>query len=133
MAARQPSPARMLGRGLLKRCPLCGSGDLFTGWFTMRDHCPKCGHRFERDPDFFFGAYVVNLAITEGLLLLFAIVPLIALLAANRDVNIVPILVVGLIAAVAAPIAFYPFSRTIWAAIDLILRPAGAAEPSDRA
>lgn len=123
----------MLGRGLLKRCPLCGTGHLFDGWFTMRDHCPGCGHRFERDPDFFFGAYVINLAITEGLLLLFAIVPLIALLASNRDVNIVPVLVVGLAAAVAAPIAFYPFSRTIWAAIDLILRPVTTAEPSDRA
>ena len=133
MAARQPSPVRMLARGLVKRCPLCGSGNLFTSWFTMRDHCPKCGQRFERDPDFFFGAYVINLAITEGLLLLFAIVPLIALLASDRDVNIVPILVVGLTAAVLAPIAFYPFSRTIWAAVDLVLRPAHAAEPSDRA
>ncbi len=133
MAARQPSPVRMLGRGLVKRCPLCGSGDLFTGWFTMRDNCPKCGHRFERDPDFFFGAYVINLAITEGLLLLLAIVPLIAVLASGGDVNIVPILVLGAAAAIVAPLAFYPFSRTIWAAIDLILRPANAAEPSDRA
>ncbi len=133
MSAKQPSPLRMLARGLGKRCPLCGSGDLFTSWFKMRDNCPGCGHRFERDPDFFFGAYVINLAITEGLLLLLAIVPLIALLASNRDVNIVPILVVGLAAAVAAPIAFYPFSRTIWSAVDLILRPADAAEPSDRA
>lgn len=123
----------MLGRGLRKRCPLCGSGGLFVSWFTMRDHCPGCGHRFERDSDFFFGAYVINLAITEGLLLLLAIVPLIALLASNRDVDIVPILVVGLAAAIAAPLAFYPFSRTIWSAIDLILRPVGATEPSDRA
>ena len=132
MAAGQPSPLRMLGRGFRKRCPLCGSGHLFEGWFKMRTHCPGCGHRFERDPDFFFGAYVVNLAITEGLLLILAVVPLIALLASDRDVNIVPVVAVGLAAAVAAPIAFYPFSRTIWAAIDLILRPASATEPSDR-
>ena len=122
----------MLGRGLLKRCPLCGATGVFTSWFHMRERCPRCGHRFERDPDFFFGAYVINLAITEGLLLLFAIVPLIALLAAGEDVDIVPIVVVGLAAAVLAPIAFYPFSRTIWAAVDLMLRPVGATEPSDR-
>jgi hypothetical protein len=133
MASGQPSPACMVARGLRKKCPLCGSGGLFTGWFTMRDHCPRCGHRFERDSDFFFGAYVMNLAITEGLLLVLAIVPLIALLASGEDVNIVPIVVVGLAAAVAAPLAFYPFARTIWAAVDLILRPAGATEPSDRA
>ncbi len=123
----------MLGRGLRKRCPLCGTGGLFTSWFHMRDNCPGCNHRFERDTDFFFGAYVINLAITEGLLLLLAIVPLIALLASGNDVDIVPILVVGLVAAIAAPLAFYPFSRTIWAAIDLILRPAHAVEPTDRA
>lgn len=123
----------MLGRGLAKRCPRCGSKGVFESWFHMRERCPGCGHRFERDPDFFFGAYVVNLAITEGLLLLLAIIPLIALLASGQDVNIVPVLVVGLAAAVAAPLAFYPFSRTIWCAIDLILRPIGTVEPSDRA
>jgi len=34
--AQRPSPARMIGRGLVKRCPLCGSGGLFTGRFRMR-------------------------------------------------------------------------------------------------
>ena len=41
-------------------------------------------------------------------------------------------MVIGLVAAVVAPLAFYPFSRTIWSAIDLILRPPDRTEPSDR-
>jgi hypothetical protein len=47
-------------------------------------------------------------------------------------VSIWPIVVVGLSAAVVAPLVFYPFSRTIWSAIDLVLRPQDRAEPADR-
>ncbi len=122
----------MLARGLTKRCPLCGSGGLFTGWFRMRERCPGCGYRFEREEGFFLGAYVVNLGITEGLLLLLVVVPCIIFLAANPDTSLVPIVVGGLVAAVVAPLLFYPFSRTLWSAIDLILRPVHAIEPTDQ-
>ena len=127
-----PSPARMLARGLTKRCPLCGSGGLFVRWFRMRERCPRCGYRFEREEGFFLGAYVVNLGIAEGLVLLLGIVPCIAFLAANPDASLVPIFVSGLAAAVLAPLVFYPFSRTLWSAIDLILRPVHAVEPTDQ-
>lgn len=129
--ARAPSAARMLARGLVKHCPLCGSGHLFTGWFRMRERCPGCGHRFEREEGWFFGAYVVNLGIAEGLLLLLGIVPCIVLLAADPDASLVPFFVGGAIAAVGAPLVFYPFSRTMWAAIDLLMRPVDATEPTD--
>jgi uncharacterized protein (DUF983 family) len=127
-----PSPGRMLRRGLTKRCPICGSGHLFDGWFRMKERCPGCDFRFEREEGFFLGAYTINLAIAEGLLLVLAIVPLILLLNANPDMSVWPIAVVGLLAAVLAPIVFYPFSRTIWSAIDLVLRPLDKVEPSDR-
>lgn len=128
----KPSPARMLGRGLVKRCPLCGSGRLFTGWFCMKERCPRCGYLFEREEGFFLGAYVINLAITLGLLLALAVVPLIVLLDSRPDQSLVPILVGGLTAVLAGPVAFYPYSKTIWTAIDLILRPVDAHEPPDR-
>ncbi len=131
-AVQKPSPARMLARGLLKRCALCGSGGLFTGWFRMKERCPRCGYLFEREEGFFLGAYVINLAITQGLLLLLAVVPLIVLLNSRPDQSLVPIVVAGLAAVVIGPIAFYPFSKTIWTAIDLILRPVDAREPPDR-
>jgi hypothetical protein len=122
----------MIARGLTRRCPLCGSGGLFTGWFHMRERCPRCCYRFEREEGFFIGAYVVNLGVTEGLLLLVGVVPCIALLAANPDASLLPFVLSGLAAAVVAPIAFYPFSRTLWSAIDLILRPVDSVEPTDR-
>ncbi|HTJ76253.1 MAG TPA: DUF983 domain-containing protein [Acidimicrobiales bacterium] len=122
----------MLRRGLAKRCPLCGSGGLFTGWFRMKERCPGCGYLFEREEGFFLGAYVINLAIAEGLVILLAVVPTIVLLARNPDTDVVPILVAGLVGAIVAPMAFYPFSKTIWTAVDLIMRPRSVYEPTDR-
>jgi len=85
----------------------------------MVDRCPRCHHRFEREEGFFLGAYVVNLVVAQGLVILFAVVPCIVLLARNPDTGIVPFLV------------FYPFSKTVWTAFDLMLRPAEAREPGD--
>ncbi|HEX3621761.1 MAG TPA: DUF983 domain-containing protein [Acidimicrobiales bacterium] len=127
-----PGRARMLRRGLAKRCPLCGSANLFTGWFRMKERCPGCGYLFEREEGFFLGAYVINLAIAQGLVILLAVVPAIVLLARNPDTSIVPIVVGGVLGAVVGPLAFYPFSKTIWTAFDLIMRPASTREPTDR-
>ncbi|MGH9188845.1 MAG: DUF983 domain-containing protein [Acidimicrobiales bacterium] len=121
----------MLWRGLRRRCPLCGSGGLFTGWFRMRERCPGCGYRFEREEGFFLGAYVVNLAVTEGLLLAVGVVPLIVLLARDPDAGVAGVVAGGLVAALLAPLIFYPFSKTLWTAIDLIMRPSETTEPRD--
>lgn len=121
----------MLVRGLTKRCPVCGSGNLFTGWFRMRERCPRCHYRFEREEGFFLGAYVVNLAVTEGLLVVFAIIPAIIIFGANPDRSLTPLILSGLVAAVFGPVVFYPFSKTLWTALELMLRPSDAAEPTD--
>jgi uncharacterized protein (DUF983 family) len=122
----------MLGRGLRRRCARCGGEGLFHSWFRIRDRCPRCGYLFAREEGFWLGAYVMNLAVTEGLLALLGVVPAIALLAANPDASVIPVMVAGLVAAVVGPLAFHPFSRTIWVAIELIMRPASEAEPGDR-
>lgn len=122
----------MLGRALAKHCPLCGSGRLFTRWFRMKERCPGCGYLFEREEGFFLGAYVINLAIAQGLVILLAVVPLIVRLASDPDASIVPFVVGGGVGAVVGPALFYPWSKTVWTAFDLILRPVAAREPTDR-
>ena len=122
----------MLGRGLVKHCPRCGSGGLFEGWFKMVERCPRCGHRFEREEGFFLGAYVINLAVAQSLVILLAVVPCIVLLARDAETSVMPFLVGGILGAVLGPVFFYPFSKTVWTAFDLMLRPAEATEPSDR-
>jgi len=121
----------MLGRALLKRCPLCGGRKLFVRWFRMKERCPRCGYRFEREEGFFLGAYVINLAVAQGLVIMLAIVPLIVRLASDPDAAIWPFIVGGLLGAILGPMIFYPWSKTVWTAFDLMLRPASAPEPTD--
>lgn len=122
----------MLGRSLLKRCPICGTGRLFSRWFRMKERCPGCGYLFEREEGFFLGAYVINLAIAQGAVIFLAVVPLIFRLAGDADASIAPFLIGGGIGAIVAPLVFYPWSKTIWTAFDLILRPVHMSEPADR-
>ncbi|HEX2046497.1 MAG TPA: DUF983 domain-containing protein [Acidimicrobiales bacterium] len=121
----------MLLRGATKRCAVCGGGRLFRGWFTMAERCPTCGYRFEREEGFFLGAYVINLAIAQALVILLAVVPAIVLLNADADVSLGSIIAVGVAAAVLAPLFFYPWSKTLWVAIELIMRPLDEIEPED--
>ena len=34
---------RTLARGLARRCPRCGRGALFDGWYAPRERCAACG------------------------------------------------------------------------------------------
>jgi uncharacterized protein (DUF983 family) len=40
-------PFTALLRGLLKRCPHCGRGRIYTGWATEVKKCPVCGLVYE--------------------------------------------------------------------------------------
>jgi uncharacterized protein (DUF983 family) len=122
-----PSVSTLLKRGALKRCPRCGGGKLYRGWFEMHERCPTCGLRFEREPGFFTGAYLINFAITEGFL--FVLLMGFVLWKVQRpDAGIVGPLSIGLALAILLPVLFYPFARTIWSALDLAMHPVEAAE-----
>lgn len=131
--AQPPStPGRMLARGLVRRCAACGGGHLFSNWFRMRDRCPRCGYVFAREDGFALGAILMNFAITEALLAVVGIIPLIALLASHPNANVAPVIVAAGAAVVLGPVAFAPYSRTLWVAFELIFRPAVDREPDDR-
>jgi len=123
--------ARLLGRALLRRCPRCGAGGLFTGWFTMAERCPRCGMRFEREEGFFLGAYVVNFAVTEGLLLVLLMAYVLVQANASDGVPVLPVVLATVSAAVLMPLIFYPVSRTIWVAVELVMRPLEIDEEID--
>jgi uncharacterized protein (DUF983 family) len=99
-----PGLGRLLVRGLTRRCPRCGSGHLFRHYFTMVPDCPRCGLHFEREPGYWTGALAINIAV------IFAFtVP---------DVPVGPTLAVLVPVMVLGPILFYPFSKTLWMAVD---------------
>jgi len=53
-----------LGRAARLRCPRCGGGRLFSGWFRMADGCPACGLSYAREPGFYLGSIYVNYGVT---------------------------------------------------------------------
>jgi uncharacterized protein (DUF983 family) len=110
-------------RALSRRCPYCGSPGIFDGYFALRDRCPRCGARFEREEGYFLGAYALNLIVAEFLGLGLAI-----LLIFKTDLRNLPLVwqeVIAVALAIGFPVALFPFSRTVWIALDLIFHPPG--------
>src|SRR5688500_10126255 len=55
---------RRVGRSLRLRCPRCGMGRLYRGWFAMNDQCAECGCDFRREPGFYLGSIYFNYGLT---------------------------------------------------------------------
>jgi uncharacterized protein (DUF983 family) len=118
--------ARLFLRALLLRCPNCGRARLFASWFRLRPACPACGLRTDRGEDgYVVGAYMFNIMASElcwGALFVLALAltwprpPWDLLLYASG------FLMLGM------PVLFYPFSRSVFLAFDLVFRPAPDTE-----
>lgn len=115
------SAPTLLGRALARRCPYCGARGIFTGWWSLRDHCPRCGVRFAREDGYFLGAYALNLIVAESLALIIALYLIFRTRLADAALLWQEIVAVAL--AVGIPIIFYPFSRTLWIALDVFFHP----------
>lgn len=121
---------KLLGRGLRRRCPRCGGGDLFPKFLTMVDDCPGCGLHFERDAGYWIGAMIIATA--------FALAAFLAVFAAGialmwPEVRWNLIIVATIAATGIVPVFGYPTSRTVWVALDLSVRPLEADEISQAA
>jgi uncharacterized protein (DUF983 family) len=115
VSANAPTRGRTLWWGLTKRCGRCGSGKLFRHWFHMVPDCPRCGLHFEREHGYWTGALAINIIATGGL---FAILFATLLAITIPDVPVVPLLAILVPVALFGPIVYYPFSKTVWVAID---------------
>ena len=132
MEAAKPKLSTMLARGVRKRCPRCGAGHLFRSWFKMRDRCPGCGYLFDRGTSsgFFLGAYTLNLVVSE--MALGVVLGLLIFKAATGHVGAWwPYILVAAITQLTVPLIFYPFSKTIWAAFDLLVMPLDAVDEAE--
>jgi uncharacterized protein (DUF983 family) len=123
-------PRTMLVRGLFARCPVCGNGDQFRRWFTMSDRCPHCDLLYERVDGHWIGGIGVNTVAVMGLMLIvlagttFTVYP--------DSPPVAPLLVVMITIAVLGPLVFFPSSRMLWTAIDLLMRPLKPGEVDPR-
>ena len=120
----------MVLRGLVRRCPRCGSRGVFRSYFHLAERCPRCGVRFVRHEGFSLGSTTINMVVTFGLFLAIIIVGLIA---TYPHIEVVPVTVVGLAVAIIVPILFYPCVQAIWSAIDFAMRPLDPVEEAEAA
>lgn len=88
---------------------------------SLRERCLRCGILFEREEGYWLGAILINTAITIALFGLGSVwwavatwpdPPWGALTGAGIAFNLV------------FPILFYPFSKTLWFAIEITAHPA---------
>ena len=88
-----------------------------SGWRTA---AVGAACAFERVVGHWFGPLALNTVVSFGTLLA---ITLGSFLASWPEAPPTWIIAVGLAAAVAVPLAFFPWSRTLWLAVDLRLRP----------
>jgi uncharacterized protein (DUF983 family) len=86
----------------------------------LTEHCPRCRHRFERHEGYWLGAIAINTIATMGV---FAVALVAAMVLTWPDPPWTAI-TVGLVTSnTIFPVAFYPWSKTLWIALDLSLHP----------
>ena len=117
--ATYPSTTRMLLRGAAKRCARCGTGGLFRRWFVMRERCPSCGLQFADEDGYWLGAMMINTAMTFAV---FVVVLLAGLIVTWPDPPVVPLVIVVVAVNAVVPIIGYPFSKTLWVAMERAFR-----------
>lgn len=90
----------------------------------LAPRCPRCGLAYEREEGYWLGAILINTALTIGLfgagMIGWAIAtwpdpPWGVMTAAGIGFNLL------------FPAAFYPYSKTLWVAIEITLHPPGAS------
>ena len=102
---------------------------MFRSWFRMADRCPTCGLATDREVGHWIGAVGINTIVSFGVL---ALVLIIGFVATYPDIAVVPLLVASLAVAVLVPLMVWPYSQTLWMAIDLMMRPVRAEELDPR-
>jgi uncharacterized protein (DUF983 family) len=110
------SAREALRRALRLRCPRCGRGVLFDGWFAMRETCDACGLRFEREPGYFVGAIYVNYAVTAVACLGTAIGLDLAF-----GLGVWTQVAIAVAIAVLVPVLFFRYARSLWLGLDHVV------------
>src|SRR5688572_12307261 len=128
MEGPDPAPLTirlLLWRGLRRRCPLCGDGQVFRSFFKVKERCPRCNFPLEREEGHWLGAVGINMIVTLTLLFF---TMLVAFLLTIDERRAVAILIPCFLVAGLTPLLFFGSSHTVWSAIELAMNP---LEPRD--
>lgn len=110
---------QIMDRGVRLRCPRCGEGRLFAGFFSMHTACPSCALIFEREQGYFVGAIYINYAATT----LLAIAGFL-MLDYWTSLSLAQQLLLWGIFSVLFPLFFFRYSRSLWLSVDYLFNPA---------
>lgn len=121
----RPPVGPLLRRAFTRRCPVCGGRKIFESYYKLKQRCPTCSYRFERESGYWVSAIIVNTAVTFALFGLFFVGALVLM---YPDVSWGPVLIVGAGANLLFPVLFFPYSKTFLMAFDLWVHPLSASE-----
>jgi uncharacterized protein (DUF983 family) len=111
----------LLLRAMRLRCPHCGGGPIFVTWSHLVPNCPVCGLGLERGEEgYWLGAYFFNLVAVETV---FSMWVTGFLLWTWPDPDWRLFQITTLVLMLAVPIGFFPYSKTLFLAFDLWVRP----------
>jgi len=102
----------VLGRAVRLRCPRCGEGRLWAGWWRMAARCAACDLRYELERGFFVGAVAIDWLVMGAL----AMVPVV-LLDPWFGLSLAAQLQLGLCLALLVPLLLFRYSRSLWLAL----------------
>jgi hypothetical protein len=86
----------------------------------MADDCPTCGFHFERIEGHWIGALGMNTILT---LLIGMIVLIGGFVLMYPDPNVPLLLAMTVSVAILGPLVLFPWTRMVWSAADLLMRP----------
>ncbi len=80
--------------------------------------CPRCGLHFEREAGYWAGALAINIGVTSAVFVAsFAL----AIVLTAPHIPVVPLLAIFVPMMLVVPVFYYPFSKTVWIAVDRAL------------
>ncbi len=86
----------------------------------MIERCPQCNLKFERVDGHLAGALGINTVIS---IVVVCVVGIAGFVVTYPELPLAPLVTTAVTTAVLFPIVFYPFSKTVWTAIDVRMRP----------
>jgi hypothetical protein len=104
---------------------VCGAFGIGAGYFRLKERCPRCGLRFARLAGHWSGDIGINTIVTFGLLF---VVVLGGTLLMWERLNVAALVGVAVGVVLVFPILFVPVAKTLWVAVDLMMRPVEADE-----
>ena len=72
----RPPLKQIIHRAVHWRCPNCGRGRLFRGFFRMLPACPECGLSYFPEQGYYIGAMILNYIVTTAVVVAIFLVSL---------------------------------------------------------